>query len=67
VVKNNINGFILNEEAGVNEYEKLIIELLDDKNRMKILSESSFIYYKEKLNWNNFIERFSSICNELVK
>lgn len=67
VVKNNINGFILNEEAGVNEYEKLIIELLDDKNRMKILSESSFTYYKEKLNWNNFIERFSSICNELVK
>lgn len=67
VVEDGSNGYLLDECSKSNDYASLISELLNNKNKMKEMSSSSFLFYHQKLNWNNFIEKFSSICNEFVK
>ncbi|MBS6007243.1 MAG: glycosyltransferase family 4 protein [Clostridium baratii] len=50
-VKNNINGFGFKLDSTASEIGDTIISLINDKEKYRKMCISSYLYYKEALNW----------------
>ena len=55
-VKNGINGYTLPISASADDFVNKIIEVLSDKKGYSDLRASSRKYYKEKLNWEAWLD-----------
>ena len=53
-VYNHINGYCLDVNTGPKDYYNTIVQLIEDKDKYKLLSKSSRELYLSKLNWGNW-------------
>lgn len=56
-VRNGENGYTLPIEAGAEEYAQLIASIWDDKNRYRVLVETTRNTYETILNWDVWCEK----------
>jgi glycosyltransferase involved in cell wall biosynthesis len=64
-IKQGMNGFILDTNASVSDYVDIIINNFLDKTRYKQLSVSSFLEYKNRLNWQVAGDSLTSYIRQL--
>ena len=64
-VINNVNGVKLNRNSSYIEFANVIEEYLKDKNKYSILSETAVNLYKEKLNWDVWLELTNRVFNKI--
>lgn len=60
-VKDKVNGYILPETAGAQEYATVLEKMLTDKELLATLKLSSRTWYEQQLNWERWGKEFEKI------
>lgn len=66
-VKNNINGFLFEVEASVDEYCGYIENLMNNRALYNKLALSSFVEYEQNLNWGIASQRISKLIENCIR
>lgn len=65
-IENGINGYLLSQEAGADEYAKKIYEIFTNKEVFYDLKKSCRKRFDEKLNWDHWGNKVNHIINEML-
>jgi glycosyltransferase involved in cell wall biosynthesis len=65
-VYNGINGYCLDINSIPNDYYVKIVELIEDKDKYKALSDSSRELYLTKLNWANWANEVTDVITKIT-
>lgn len=65
-VYNGINGYCLDINSRPNDYYVKIVELIEDKDKYKALSDSSRELYLTKLNWANWANEVTDVITKIT-
>lgn len=66
-VKNGINGYTLDLQAGAEEYAEKIIRVIENPALQVNLRKSSRDSYKQKMNWETWGNEFNRIAHEVTR
>lgn len=61
VIEEDINGYLLPLSATSEEYFKLIVTLISDKEKMRRLTKTSREKYEKELNWNSWGDKMKDL------
>jgi glycosyltransferase involved in cell wall biosynthesis len=65
MVKNNENGFIFSLDAQPSQMAEVIKKYFSDEEKYRILSAKTLEFYKNNLNWENSIKKFTGYAAKL--
>jgi glycosyltransferase involved in cell wall biosynthesis len=65
-IENGVNGYLLSQEAGADEYAKKIANIFNNKEEYYELKKNCRKRFNEKLNWDQWGNKINSVINEMI-
>lgn len=65
IVEHCVNGFALPLDASIEDYVRIIQDLLDSPDKIISISKSARYKYENELNWDKFGEKFENLVKSL--